>query len=147
MQALLLKYGYLLLFFGVAVEGETFLLAGAFLAHLGYFHLSYVILVATAGNCFAEQIYYFVAASRGKRWPDQRFGQNSGYQKLLDRMSRHGNWLLLASRYLYGFRILVPAACGALGMPPATFTIFNILAGLIWAVPTALLGYYFSSPV
>src|SRR5262249_50626300 len=147
MQALLLKYGYLLLFFGVAVEGETFLLAGAFLAHLGYFHLSFVILVALAGNCFADQIYYLVAASRGKRWLDKRFGNSPRYQKLLGMMSRHGNWLLFVSRYLYGFRILIPAACGALGMSPGTFTVINLLGGLIWAGPTGLLGYYFSGPV
>jgi len=36
MEHLLLKYGYLLLFLGVADEGEAFLLAGAYLAQRGY---------------------------------------------------------------------------------------------------------------
>jgi len=144
MQVLLLKYGYILLFFGVAVEGEAFLLAGAFMARMGYFHLLYVVLVALAANCFADQVYFYIARSRGKPWLDARFGKNSHYQKLIGRVSRHGDWLLLLSRYLYGLRILIPSACGALGMPPVRFTLLNLLASLIWAIPTAILGYYFS---
>ena len=50
MEALLLKYGYILLFLGVAVEGEAALLAAALLAHRGLFSLPIVILVAVAAN-------------------------------------------------------------------------------------------------
>jgi phosphatidylglycerol lysyltransferase len=41
-----------------------------------------------------------------------------------------------------GFRVLIPAACGALGMAPRVFLPLNLLASVLWAVPTALLGYY-----
>src|SRR5204862_6503344 len=33
------------------------------------------------------------------------------------------------------------------GMPPARFTIINILAGVLWVIPTALAGYYFGEKV
>ena len=39
MESLLLKYGYALLFLGVAVEGEAVLLAAALLAQRGFFRL------------------------------------------------------------------------------------------------------------
>ncbi len=58
-------------------------------------------------------------------------------------MSRYAYWLLLASRFAFGFRIIIPAACGALGMAPVQFCLINLLASIIWAVPTALLGFYF----
>src|SRR5262245_64981347 len=51
------------------------------------------------------------------------------------------------SRFLFGFRIVIPAACGAFGMPVARFVLLNIIAGLLWAVPTALAGYYFGESV
>jgi lysylphosphatidylglycerol synthetase-like protein (DUF2156 family) len=57
-------------------------------------------------------------------------------------MSRRGNLLLLISRYAFGFRIIIPAACGALGMPPIRFAVINLIAGILWAVPTALVGFY-----
>ena len=142
METLLLKYGYVVLFLGVALEGEAFLLGGAFLAHRGTFHLLTVIVVALAANCVADQVYYMVARARGRKWLEHRFGGHPRYRQVLELMGRHGNWLLLLSRYAFGFRIVIPAACGALGMPARRFTIINLMAGTIWAVPTALLGFY-----
>ena len=145
MEALLIRYGYFLLFFGVAVEGEAFLLAGAFLAHRGYFTLWLVILVAVTSNFVADVAYYILARSRGRSWLDRRFAGNTHYDRVVARMERHANWLLLVSRYAFGFRIIIPAACGTMGMPPVRFTVLNFLASIIWAVPTALLGFYFGS--
>ncbi len=145
MEALLLKYGYFILFLGVAVEGEAFLLAGSFLALRGYFSLWLVILVAVVSNCAADVVYYFLARVRGREWLDERFGQNRHYQRALALITRHANWLLLVSRYMFGFRVIIPAACGALRMPVVRFTVINLVAGIIWAVPTALLGFYFGN--
>ncbi len=142
MEHLLIRYGYLLLFLGVALEGEAFLLAGAYLAHRGYFHLLFVIGIAVAGNALADQAYYFAARTRGRDWLEKRFRQNPRFQNVLASVSRHTNWMLLASRYAFGFRIIIPAACGALGMPPFRFAVINLLAGILWAVPTALMGFY-----
>jgi phosphatidylglycerol lysyltransferase len=143
MEALLLKYGYVVLLLGVAIEGEMFLLAASFLARRGIlFSLPLVILVAVIANFGADQIYYILARKRGREWLKKRFGAHPRYEQVLGRFARHGNWLLLGSRYAFGFRIVIPAACGALGMPPLRFTIINVFAGILWAVPTALLGYY-----
>ena len=133
----------MVLFLGVAIEGEAFLLAGSYLAHRGYFRLGLIILTAVLSNSAADQIYYTIARVRGRKWLDHRFQQNPHYQRCLSLMSRHGYWLLLASRFAFGFRIIIPAACGALGMAPVRFCLINLLASMIWAVPTALLGFYF----
>ena len=142
MDALLLKYGYALLFLGVALEGEAFLAAAALLVHRGYFRLPIVIAVAVAGNTVADLLYYSAARMRGKDWLERRYGANPRYRRVVLAVERHGRWLLLASRFAFGFRILIPAACGALGMAPRTFVPLVVLAGALWAVPTALLAYY-----
>jgi phosphatidylglycerol lysyltransferase len=143
MEALLIKYGYAVLLCGIAVEGEAFLLAASYLAHRGLiFSLPPVILTAIIANCGSSQIYYILARTRGRVWLQKRFGEHPRYQKVASLMARRGNWLLLGSRYAFGFRIIIPAACGALDMPPLRFTIINIFAGLIWAIPMALLGFY-----
>ena len=66
MQLLLLKYGYLLLFAGVIVEGEAILIAGSFLASRGYFNIGTVALVALAANTLSAQLYYTAARVRGR---------------------------------------------------------------------------------
>src|SRR5258708_17463126 len=58
-----------------------------------------------------------------------------------------GVWLLLASRWAFGLRIVIPAACGAVGMRPAVFTIVDFVAVLIWALTLGLAGYYSGAAV
>jgi phosphatidylglycerol lysyltransferase len=142
MEILLIKYGYFLLFLGVMIEGEAFLLAAAFLANRGMMHLPAVIAVALAANCAADQAYYMVARTRGRAWLEKRFGHHPHYKRAVDWMSRHADWVLLLSRYAFGFRIIIPAACGALDMPAFRFSIINVIAGTIWAIPVAMLGFY-----
>lgn len=146
MEALLIKYGYLVLLFGIAVEGEVVLLAGSYLAHRGIiFSLPLVVLTAIIANSGAGQVYYLLARARGREWLQKRFGDHPRYQKVLNLMARHGNWLLLGSRYAFGFRIIISAACGALDMPPLRFTIINMFASIIWAIPFSLFGFYLST--
>ncbi len=147
MELLLLKYGYLLLFLGIIVEGEAFLIAGAFLANRGYFNLVTVGLVGLAASALSSQFYYVAARVRGRRWLESRFAEKSTYRKIMDWAGRHGNLLLLASRFLFGFRIVIPAACGALGMPIARFMILNVISGILWVIPLAVAGYYFGGSV
>src|SRR5438105_4777245 len=107
MEILLLKYGYLILFVGVFLEGEAFLLAGAFLAHRGYFNVALVILVALAANTLGGQFYYLAARIRGRQWFEARFGASDRFRRLLTWMGSYGNWVLLLSRFAFGFRIVI----------------------------------------
>jgi lysylphosphatidylglycerol synthetase-like protein (DUF2156 family)/membrane protein DedA with SNARE-associated domain len=141
-EALLARYGYLILFPGIVVEGEAFLLAGAFMAHRGVLDLPIVIAVAVAATMSGDQLYYRAARSRGRAWLERRKGARAKYAKWIDLTSRRGVWLLLASRWTFGLRIVIPAACGAVGMSPAVFTIVDFIAVLIWALTLGLAGYY-----
>jgi membrane protein DedA with SNARE-associated domain len=143
MEALLIKYGYVFLFLGVAAEGDAFLLAGAFMAHRGIFNLQIVIALAIVSNTLADLIYYMMARARGREWLDRRFESHKSFNRIISWMERYSDWLLLASRYAVGFRIIIPAACGALKMRPIRFNILNVAASFLWVIPTALLGFYF----
>ena len=147
MELLLLKYGYVLLFAGVIVEGEAVLIAGSLLASRGYFNVGTVALVALAANTLSAQFYYTAARVRGRRWFEDRFPEKSSYRRIIQWVGARENGLLLVSRFLFGFRIVIPAACGAFGMPVARFTVINIIAGILWVIPTAIAGYYFGERV
>jgi len=147
MEVLLLKYGYVLLFLGVIVEGEVFLIAGAFLAHRGYFELPVVIVVAITANAVANQLYYRAARARGQGWLERRRGARARYRRIIERTARHGPLLLLGSRFAYGFRVVIPAACGAVGMSPLVFTVCDVISGALWAVVVAFIGVHFGAAV
>jgi membrane protein DedA with SNARE-associated domain len=142
MEPLLIKYGYALLFLGVAFEGEAVLLAAALLAHRGLFRLPVVIAVAVAANSLADQAYFQLARLRGRRWLEKRFGDHPRYRRIIDLVGRRGGPMLAASRFAYGLRIAIPAACGALGMGVLRFTVLDLAAGVLWAAPMAGLGYF-----
>jgi phosphatidylglycerol lysyltransferase len=145
MEALLLKYGYYVLFLGVLVEGEAFLIAGAVLAHQGVFALPMVIILSTIANSVANQIYYFAARARGREWLEARYGSDKRFQRITSLVERRGPLLLLVSRFLYGLRLWICAACGAFGMGLTTFSVLSVLSSALWVVPTAYAAYYASA--
>src|SRR5690348_2884793 len=127
------------------VEGEAFLLAGAFMAHRGVLELPVVIAVAVAATMIGDQLYYRAARARGRSWLERRKGSRAKYAKWIELTQRRGIWLLLASRWTFGLRIVIPAACGAVGMRPTVFTIVDFIAVLIWALALGLGGYFAGS--
>lgn len=137
----LMRYGYLVLFFGAMVEGEGFLLTAAFLAHRGYLSLWLVITVAAAANTAADQVYYQIARWRGREAFERKAASDARFARVRDWIGRRGQVLLFVSRFLYGFRVAIPAACGAAGMSQRTFLLVNVAGGLFWATLTGLAGY------
>ena len=97
--------------------------------------------VAVAANTLADHVYYFAARARGRAWLEKRYGSHPRYVRLEEGIGRHGHWLLLGSRFAYGLRILIPAACGGLGMPYRVFGPPDVAAGFVWAAVVAGLGY------
>src|SRR5512139_1181032 len=141
----LLRYGYLLLFVGVVFEGDAFLLPAGFLAHRGYFNLVAVIAVAALANTLTDQFYYQLARAKGAAFFERKAAQDPRYERVRAWVARRGVPLLFFSRFMYGFRIAVPAACGAAGMAPGVFFWTNVAGGLFWATLVGVLGYIFGS--
>jgi phosphatidylglycerol lysyltransferase len=143
----LMRYGYVVLFFGAMVEGEGFLLTAAFLAHRGYLDIWLVIAVAATANTVADQIYYQIARASGREAFEKKAASDARFARVGDWIGRRGEVLLFMSRFMYGFRIAIPAACGAAGMAQRTFLLVNLAGGLVWASVTGLAGYALGNTV
>jgi phosphatidylglycerol lysyltransferase len=147
LEAELLRYGYLVLFVGTAVEGDAFLVTAAFLAHRGYLHLGWVVLVATFATLAADQVYYQLARSRGQEAFARRAAADPRFERVRRWIEKRGALLLFLSRFMYGFRIAIPVSCGAAGMPQWQFTTVNLLGSAVWAVVFGLAGYAFGNAI
>lgn len=135
----LLHYGYLVILLGTVVEGDATLLTAAFLAHRGYFRLSLVLLAAALATLAASHVYYDIARRSGAHWLDNR--NDARLNRIIGWSRTHGGLLLIASRFLIGFRTLVPIVCGATGMSPARFLLWNSVGAAIWVATFGLIGY------
>jgi membrane protein DedA with SNARE-associated domain len=136
----ILRYGYALVFVAAAVEGDGTLLTATFLAHRGYLQLRLVIVVATVATIAINQVYFWLAREYGQR----RLATLRGHRaitRVIDRVERNGAWLVLCSRFVYGFRIAIPAACGATGMSPIKFIAGDVAGAIVWSTVIGLAGF------
>lgn len=143
LHALIDQYGYMALFAGALLEGETVLILAGFAAHQGYLQLHWVVLVALIGGFTGDQIYFWLGRRHGE-WVMTRFPR---LMPVFDRanimIERYHEALIVGIRFLYGLRTVGPIALGMSEVPAWRFMLFNALGALIWAVAIGGAGYLF----
>lgn len=140
---LLEQYGYLAVFAGSLLEGETILLLAGFAVHQGYLALGLVIACGICGGSLGDMIFFLVGRRYGSalltRFP--RFAPRvARFNTLLHRY--HGPAIILV-RFLYGLRIVGPMAIGAGGITFWRFFFFNVIGAMLWAGLLVSVGYLF----
>ncbi len=145
MQNLLVQFGYIALFFGSFFEGESFLIAAAFLAKRGYLRLDVVMLVAFAGAYLGDVALYYLGRIKGVgilwKFPQAR----RYYPKAKKLFNRFGIWAIFITRYLYGLRFASAAFLGLIKMKRREFLPFAFLSCMVWAAVMGGLGYVFGA--
>lgn len=135
--------GYLAIFIGTWLEGETILIAAGFAAHRGLLSLPIVILVAIAGATLGDQLAFLLGRWKGEaliaRFPSLA-KQKSRIHAFL---ARHDFWLILIVRFLYGLRIAGPVILGSSQVPLLRFTVLNLIGAFMWAMLISGAGYAF----
>jgi membrane protein DedA with SNARE-associated domain len=143
LQYLIETYGYIAVFVGTFLEGETILVMAGLAAHLGYLDLRWVIATAFFGSLSGDQLYFYLGRWRGmrlfRRFPYLR-RRAFIFRRLLHRYHAP---IIVVIRFLYGLRIVGPIAIGMSRVPALRFLLFNVTGALIWAVVIAGIGYLF----
>ena len=127
MSELLLSYRYILVFFGSIFEGDATLLGAAFLAHRHVVSLAAVIATAILASTAWNELVFYFSRKGGRGFLEKRVAQHPRYDRVQRWVRRRSVILLLFSRYLFGFRLAIPVACGATGMCASTFTVVNVV--------------------
>ena len=65
MNHLVREFGYLAVFIGTFLEGETILVVAGFAAYEAYLELPLVIVTAFFGSLFGDQLYFFIGRYQG----------------------------------------------------------------------------------
>jgi len=131
---------------GAWLQGEAAVILGGALARQGYWPWWEVSLLASIPATLGHQIYYLLGRRYGDRVID-RFPPR--WQPAFDRartlVRRHETRVLLLMRFAYGVRLPLPILCGAAGVPPGKFLVFNVATALSWALLFTLLGVLFGT--
>ena len=144
---LLAQYGYLALFVGCLLEGETLLLLAGLAAHGGYLSLPLVVAVAFVGGTLGDQVGFFI----GRRYGEALLGRWTSLEAAAARarrlIDRYSALLIIGVRFMYGLRLIGPVAIGMSDVSASRFVVFNIIGAAIWAVGVSGAGYLFGHAI
>ncbi len=147
------RYGYLVVFFGVMLEGagvplpgETVLIAAGVLAHRGVLDFGGALFSGILGTVVGNQVGYWVGRFGGRpfvlRWgryaliTPERLGHAEAF------FTRHGGSAVFLSRFVVGLRVFGALVAGTSRMPWGKFALYNVLGGTVWAAAAVSLGYF-----
>ncbi|MCA1992399.1 MAG: DedA family protein [Coleofasciculus sp. S288] len=147
------QYGYLAVFFGIALEslgipipGETITLVGGFLAGSG--ELDYWLVLGTAGGgaVVGSSIGYWIGRLGG--WAllvrAGRLFRVSEEQltEAKTQFSENAGRAVFFGRFVAFLRILASPMAGIVEMPFPQFMVFNIAGGTVWASVMVTLSFF-----
>lgn len=145
MQQLIEHYGYLGIFIGTFLEGETILILGGLAAHQGYLDLWRVIFCAFGGSLLSDQLLYYLGRRHSgrllRRFPEWQ----PQIKRLKSSIARYRIPIILAFRFWYGLRMVTPFTLGMSRVKWPEFFVFNIVAAVAWAVAIGYAGYLFGN--
>ncbi|MCX6050883.1 MAG: DedA family protein [Campylobacterales bacterium] len=147
LEELITSYGYIAIFIGTFLEGETILVVGGYLAHQGHLKLEFVIATAFIGTLAGDQLFYFIGRKKGMSILENRPRWKEKSQYIMDQLHKHQVLLIVGFRFLYGIRNVTPFLIGASGISPRVFIPLNFIGALVWAIAVGVLGYLVGNAV
>ena len=152
-----IRYGYGILFFGIALEnaglplpGEVLLFAMGFLSSSGASAFPVVIALGTAGAVVGDSLGYLLGRLGGKRLPQFycriTMGSTECVRKTHEYFTRRGGGLTVTfARFVVGIRAFAAPMAGATEMAYPHFLAYDTLGAFLWATLAATAGYFFGS--
>ena len=133
-------------FLGLAMPGESLVLAGGFFARRGLLDLGDLIFLVSAAAILGDTIGYQLGRYLGRGWlltHGRRFGF---HQERLERVEgffdRHGGKAVFAGHFMHLMRALMPFVAGSCRMRYLRFFLFNAAGCIVWATTFVLVGYF-----
>jgi membrane protein DedA with SNARE-associated domain len=134
--------GYLALFVGTFLEGETIVFLAGLAAHHGYLTFQGVVLVAVIGGFLGDQVFLYL----GRRYGNRIFTRFPGLatraprvQALLRRWDVHA---ILIVRFLYGLRMAALIVIGSCHIALWRVVLYDFIGAVLWSLVVASLGYF-----
>src|SRR3989442_15530057 len=141
MDDLIAQLGYLAIFVGTFLEGETILALGGVAAGYGYLSLPGVIAVAVLGAFLGDQTAFFVGRRYGQRVLARFPTLAAKAPRVQELVRRWDAPAVIVLRFLYGLRIAGPIVIGSCGISPWRLAFFNFLGGLLLGPGLRAIGF------
>ncbi|MBI3494180.1 MAG: DedA family protein, partial [Acidobacteria bacterium] len=146
------RYGYAVIFVGVFLEnmglpvpGETVLLAGGALAHLGSLSIEWVVATAIVAAILGDNLGFFIGRRGGRALAERqgwRVGLTRARLAVFDQFFlRYGPATVFIARFVTGLRVLCAVLAGTSELSWPTFLFYNATGAVVWSTTVAAAGY------
>lgn len=137
------EHGYLAVFIGSLLEGETVLVLAGFAAHQGYLSFLNVVAWGLLGGWLGDMFFFLLGRKHGhtvlKRYPQW----HSRVQKVNCWLVRNQASVVIGVRFMYGLRVAGPVAIGMSDIPAWRFVVLNLIGATAWACVFTAAGFLF----
>lgn len=135
-------WGYIAVFFGAMIEGETVVLTASALAACGYLSIYKIFWIAFATTVIVDQGLFWLGYEMGTEWIIKKFPKvTKARDKVFRLLHKMDVAFIFAFRFIYGIRIASPLIIGSAKIKPLRFALYNTLSGFCWALVSCFLGY------
>ncbi len=147
-DALIAKYGLVIVFFGCALEGDTVAITSGVLAHRGLMPYGAVLAAAMLG-AWAADVGVFLLARRYRDHPRVlRALAHPRSQRLARRLLSRPRLLASVFRFLPGLRTLTPVLLAtATPMRTLPYVCITGIAAGVWAAAMVLVGHVIGTAI
>lgn len=139
---LLANYGYLAIFIGCLLEGETILILGGMAAHQHVLDLLPVIGYASLAGMLGDQALFWTGRYFGARLLPRLHKQQASIERVTQLINQYPTVSIFSVRFLYGMRLVGPMVIGACKVSPLKFACINLFGAVVWATLFASAGYW-----
>src|ERR1700686_5345288 len=146
-ELLLQKFGYLAVFVGTFLEGETILVMAGFFAERGYLRLPFVIATACAGAYSGHVFWFWLGRTQGVKLLDRFPRMKRHFGKGIRLFERYGAPAIFITQWLYGLRITCAVIIGISRISTMKFLVYEAISCAVWAGVIASLGFFFGRAV
>ena len=140
-------YGYWVVFAGTLLEGESVLLLAGFAAYSGLLELHTVIGVATLGSFLGDQLWFLLGRKQGAKLLVRFPKYAAPAARAEELLHKYDTPIILAVRFLYGLRIVLPFTIGMSRISALRFQLLNFAGAVLWASSGAAVGYLFGNAI
>src|SRR5205809_5848781 len=146
-EFLLQKFGYLAVFIGTFLEGETILVMAGFFAERGYLEIFTVMLVACLGAFCGHVFWFWLGRTQGVRLLERFPKMKKHFGKGIRMFERYGAPAIFITQWLYGLRVTCAVIIGISRISTLKFLIYEAFTCLVWSAVIGALGYYFGKTI
>ena len=141
------SYGYWAVFGWTFIEGESLLALAGLAAQQGWLEFQWVIAAAVAGSFLGDQIWFFLGRTQGPKLLARYPKYAPRVKRAHELLERYQTPLILAVRFLYGLRAVLPFVIGMSRISAFKFQALNFTGAVIWSATIASAGYLFGNAV